>query len=157
MYERSEKMSPGLLYQNGSWPHGDSAVETRARVVPGPHRILLVEDDPALATLYKLRLELEGHDVVVASDGEEAARQAASVRPDLLVVDLHLPKVRGLKVLEALRQDETITSLRIGILTDVEDDAIRKQATELGAVACLFKPRIGPSELSSLVLGWLNA
>ena len=66
-------------------------------------RVLFVEDDPAVAQMYKLKLELDGYRVEVAGDGELALEIARSSMPDIVFLDLRLPKLDGLGVLEALR------------------------------------------------------
>jgi DNA-binding response OmpR family regulator len=66
-------------------------------------RVLFVEDDPTVAQMYKLKLELDGYQVTMAKDGEEGLRLASELKPDLIFLDIRLPKMDGLAVLESLR------------------------------------------------------
>ncbi|HEY8811057.1 MAG TPA: response regulator, partial [Candidatus Dormibacteraeota bacterium] len=72
----------------------------------GSLHILLVEDDPAVAGMYRLKLEMEGYRVTVAGDGEEGLRVAREHRPQLIFLDVRLPKLDGMSVLEAMRGDD---------------------------------------------------
>ena len=70
---------------------------------PGPVedvKVLFVEDDPTVAQMYRLKLELDGYQVVMAKDGEEGLELAARLEPDLIFLDIRLPKMGGLDVLE---------------------------------------------------------
>jgi DNA-binding response OmpR family regulator len=64
-------------------------------------RVLFVEDDPTVAQMYKLKLELDGYQVTMAKDGEEGLRLASELKPDLIFLDIRLPKMDGLAVLES--------------------------------------------------------
>ena len=66
-------------------------------------KILLVEDDTALASVYRSRLELEGFDVCEANNGEDALSLAVSEHPDLILLDVMMPKISGFDVLDILR------------------------------------------------------
>ena len=66
-------------------------------------RVLFVEDDPTVAQMYRLKLELDGYQVIMAKDGEEGLRLAREVDPDIVFLDIRLPKVDGFSVLEGLR------------------------------------------------------
>jgi DNA-binding response OmpR family regulator len=67
--------------------------------------ILLVEDDPSVRELLKVLLEVEGYDIVEASDGLEGLEKAGALRPDLMIVDLMMPQVDGERVISRLRAD----------------------------------------------------
>jgi len=75
-------------------------------MAPQP-RVLMVEDHPDVADLYQLKLQLEGYRVAVASDGAAGLQLARSLKPDLIVLDIHVPQLDGLQLLAALREDET--------------------------------------------------
>ena len=80
-----------------------------------PHsaRVLLVEDDVPVAQMYQLKLELDGYVVDVAGDGVSALEKARRTGPDVIVLDIRLPKLDGLGVLEALRADPTTQNVRV--------------------------------------------
>ncbi len=102
-------------------------------------RVLIVEDDAALAVFLQKGLQLEGHDVEWLGDGESAMeRLAASVRPDLMVLDLGLPKKDGTEVLESL--EGRLEGMSVLVLTGRNEVAVRVRCLNLGADDCVMKP-----------------
>ena len=103
-------------------------------------RILLVDDEPDLVQLVSMRLQTAGYLVDMAYDGQQALEQVKNSRPDLIILDLMLPKLDGYKVCRLLKFDERTRSIPILIFTaraQVEDVTL---ATECGADAYLTKP-----------------
>ncbi|SRR6266568_4347388 len=92
----------------------------------GLQRILLVEDDLSIREMYQLYLEDKGYTVGIASDGEEALIAAKSFHPDLIFLDIMMPKRDGLEVLQILRTDPSYgcTKCRIVMLTNLGDNTI---------------------------------
>jgi len=80
-------------------------------------RILLVDDEPSIVIVIGKRLELEGCDVLVARDGQEALEKATTENPDLIVLDLMLPKMNGYEVCSRLKQDERYRRIPIVIFS----------------------------------------
>jgi len=119
-------------------------------MAPQP-RVLMVEDHPDVADLYQLKLQLEGYRVAVASDGAAGLRLARSLRPDLIVLDIHVPHLDGLQLLAALREDETTHEQLVVICTEDDNPALVQQAEQLGASAYLVKAHLLPSRLSRTV------
>lgn len=115
-------------------------------------KILLVDDDPLLIRMYQTKFQNDGHIVEVASDGDEALKKAADFAPNLILLDIMMPKVDGLEVLERLKKDETTKSIPVVILTNVggSNDDIQR-GLELGAVAYLVKADYTPAEVVSKV------
>ncbi len=77
------------------------------------HLVMVVEDDPAIRSLLCMTLEAEGYGVEIAEDGREALSKLERLRPDVLLLDLMLPRMDGWEVIEALRADPTTCDLRI--------------------------------------------
>ncbi len=102
-------------------------------------RILLVEDDLALATAYRVRMEAEGFDVRHCPNGEEAMQEAISYRPDLILLDIMMPKISGFDVLDILRNTKQTSHTKIIILTALSQPADRQRAKDLGADEFLVK------------------
>src|ERR1700758_5402494 len=96
------------------------------------HRILLVEDDDALASVYVTRLQAEGFDVRRVGNGEDALATALSYKPDLVVLDVMMPKVSGFDVLDILRNTPETTNLKIIMLTALSQESDRQRAQGLG-------------------------
>lgn len=105
-------------------------------------RILLVEDDTALAEVYKSRLELEGFDVRHVPNGEDALSAATEYKPDLVVLDAMMPKISGFDVLDILRNTPETTNVRIIMLTALSQSKDRERADKLGADDYMVKSQV---------------
>jgi twitching motility two-component system response regulator PilH len=119
-------------------------------------RVLFVEDDPAVAQMYKLKLELDGYQVEVAPDGEAALHMARSEPPDIIFLDIRLPKLSGLDVLEALRADPTTRAVPVVILSNHSEQELVERGARLGALDHLIKNKTTPAKLAVGVDGWLK-
>lgn len=102
-------------------------------------RILLVEDDVALATAYKVRMEAEGFDVRHCPNGEDALQMALDYHPDLILLDIMMPKISGFDVLDILRNTPETAHTKIIILTALSQPSDQARAKELGADEFLVK------------------
>ena len=103
-------------------------------------RVLLVDDEPDLVQMVSLRLQSAGYEVVPAYDGQQALDQVKQSRPDIIILDLMLPKMDGYKVCRLLKFDERTKGIPVLIFTaraQVEDVTL---ATECGADAYITKP-----------------
>jgi len=107
-----------------------------------PKRILFVEDDDALAGVYLVRLQAEGFDVKRVSNGEEALAATISFKPDLILLDIMMPKVSGFDVLDILRNSPEGGSVKIIVLTALSQESDKKRAEELGADDYLVKSQV---------------
>jgi DNA-binding response OmpR family regulator len=119
-------------------------------------RVLFVEDDPSVAQMYKLKLELDGYDVEVASDGEKALEYARRDLPDIIFLDIRLPKLDGFGVLEALRKDSRTERLPVVILSNYSERQLIDRGLQLGALDYLIKTQTTPAHLSSGLEKWLK-
>jgi two-component system phosphate regulon response regulator PhoB len=117
-------------------------------------RVLLVEDDQEFAEMYRLKLEADGYEVSIAGDGEEGLRLAAADPPDMIFLDIRMPRLGGLEMLERLRRDQATESLPVVILSNYGEDELRKRGFDLGALEWLIKANVTPSEVSSRVNLW---
>ena len=102
-------------------------------------RILLVEDDLALASAYKVRMEAENFDVLHCPNGEEAMQKALEYNPDLILLDLMMPKISGFDVLDILRNTPATAHTKIIILTALSQPSDQARAKDLGADEFLVK------------------
>jgi len=119
-------------------------------------RVLFVEDDPSVAQMYKLKLELDGYQVEVAADGELAVELATANPPDIIFLDIRLPKLDGLAVLEALRQDERTKAVPVVILSNYSERELVERGLRLGALEYLIKSQTTPAKLAGGVENWLK-
>ena len=104
-----------------------------------PRRILLVEDDRFLRKAAETTLKQQGYTVITAADGEEALRVAHSAPPDLILLDVIMPKLNGFQVLDALKKDPTTAHIPVIILSNLGQDRDVQQAMEAGATAYFIK------------------
>jgi DNA-binding response OmpR family regulator len=105
-------------------------------------RILLVEDDQALATVYVSRLGLEGFEVKHVLNGEDALSTAIAFKPDLIVLDAMMPKISGFDVLDILRNTAETRNVRIIMLTALSQAKDKEMAEKLGADDYLVKSQV---------------
>jgi DNA-binding response OmpR family regulator len=119
-------------------------------------RVLFVEDDPSVAQMYKLKLELDGYDVEVASDGEMALESARQSPPDIVFLDIRLPKLDGFSVLEALREDDRTKRVPVVILSNYSERELVDRGVKLGALEYLIKSQTTPARLAGGMEGWLK-
>ena len=101
-------------------------------------KILVVDDEQSIVTLLQYNLEQSGYSVITASDGEQGLEAAVDIRPDLVVLDLMLPKMDGLEVCKQLRQQKI--NIPILMLTAKDDEFDKVLGLELGADDYLTKP-----------------
>ena len=120
-------------------------------------RVLFVEDDPAVAQMYRLKLELDGYSVEIASDGEQAVVKALEDPPDIVFLDIRLPKLDGLGVLEALRGQEQTRQIPVVILSNYSERELINRGLKLGALEYLIKSQTTPAKVAGGVEGWLKA
>lgn len=120
-------------------------------------RIVLVEDDATIANMYSYQLEQDGHTVWTATDGEAGLQLTRDVMPDIVFLDVRLPKLDGFEVLARLREDPKTAALPVVILSNYGSDEMRKRGLELGAQDYLVKTRVTPVELASRIWSWVSA
>lgn len=110
-------------------------------------RVLIVEDDTFLSGMYVTKLTMERLDVSLAGDGREALRLVKQLKPDIILLDLVIPKLSGFEVLEAIRNDPATKTTPVILLTNLgEKDDVRR-GFELGATDYLIKAHFLPSEV----------
>jgi len=104
------------------------------------HKILIADDNPASRELIREVLEMSGYDVLEAADGEDAVRQARAGVPDLLLVDIQMPRLDGYSVLRELRADPGLSRLRVVALTAFAMQGDRDRALQAGFDGYITKP-----------------
>jgi CheY-like chemotaxis protein len=103
-------------------------------------RLLIIEDEPALARLLQLLVEVEGYETIVADDGIRGFAAAQRQAPDAILMDLMMPVMDGYGTLEALRTDERTADIPVVVLSAIASDAARQRCIDFGAVAIVRKP-----------------
>ncbi|MEK7494209.1 MAG: response regulator [Patescibacteria group bacterium] len=105
-------------------------------------KILIVEDDIMLNKIYQTKLSLLGYQVLAAYDGEEGLAMMRAHQPHLVLLDLMLPKKNGFEILEAAKQDMTISRIPVIILSNLGQEADLQRSMELGAADFLVKSNV---------------
>lgn len=109
--------------------------------------ILLVEDDSFLAEMYATKLSIEGFEVSLAQDGEKGIRLAQKEIPDLILLDILLPKKDGFEVLETIKKDDPTKNIPVILLTNLSQKEDIDRGLKLGAIDYLIKAQFMPSEV----------
>lgn len=118
--------------------------------MPG-HRILVVEDTELLRRMYHDKLVSDGFEVATASDGLEALNALRNDRFDLVVLDLIMPRMGGLEVLETVKADPRLSSIPVVILTNLGEESAIERALDLGAIDYLIKNAAKPADVSAKI------
>ena len=119
--------------------------------------LLMIEDDRAIAEMYRHQLALDGFNVALAFDGEEGLTLASQVEPDLVLLDVRLPGIQGFGVLERLRSDPRLSAIPVVLLSNYGDPRMVERGLQLGARDYLIKSRTTPMELSLKVRALLGS
>ena len=118
--------------------------------MPG-HRILVVEDTELLRRMYHDKLAADGFDVSTAADGLEALNVLRTTHFDLIVLDLIMPRMGGLEVLETVKADPRLSMIPVVILTNLGEESAIERALDLGAVDYLIKNAAKPADVSAKI------
>jgi|SRR3972149_8050101 len=110
-------------------------------------KILIVEDDPFLLKMYTKKLQVEGFEVEIAKNGEEGLIKLKSFMPDLALLDVMLPKLNGLEVIERAKADPQTKNIPILVLSNLSASADTETAVKAGAVGYLIKSDYTPSQV----------
>lgn len=117
------------------------------------HKILFIEDEPGLQKALKVTLEKNGqYQIFQAFDGEEGIAAIKKEKPDLILLDLILPKKNGFDILQFLKEDPALSSISVIVLTNLESDSDIERATSLGAKGYLIKADYSLDEIAGRIV-----
>lgn len=119
-------------------------------------KILLVEDDDGLANVYTMRLEAEGFTLKRVPNGEDALAAAVAFKPDLILLDVMMPKVSGFDVLDILRNTPETANIKVVMLTALSQEADKEKANKLGADDYLVKSQVVIADVVDRIKHHLN-
>ena len=108
---------------------------------------MIIEDDPFLLNIYASKFNLENFTVIIAKDGEKGLKIAFNELPDIILLDILLPKKNGLDVLKELKGDESASKIPVILLTNLSQKIDIEQSLSLGAEDHLIKAHFTPSEI----------
>lgn len=109
---------------------------------PKSKKILLVEDDDSLASVYQTRLQAEGFDIRRVPNGEDALSATLEYKPDLILLDVMMPKVSGFDVLDILRNTPETVNVKVIMLTALSQESDQERARSLGVDDYLVKSQV---------------
>lgn len=119
-------------------------------------KILLIEDDSLIVKIYTTRLKADGYEIVSAEDGEKGIEVAQHEKPDLILLDVMMPKVDGFTVIQTLRADEQFKNTPIIMYSNLAQEAESKRAIEVGATEFITKANISPTELVNKIKSYIK-
>jgi len=114
-------------------------------------KVCIVEDEPMIQEIYKIKLEEEGFQVITANDGEEGFELIKKELPDIALVDVSMPKIDGITLIKMLQEDEALLKIPIIITSNVNDENILKKAGELDVKFYLVKSLFTPKDVVRIV------
>jgi DNA-binding response OmpR family regulator len=123
----------------------------------GRARLLLAEDDPVIARLYRIKLERDGFAVRVTGDGPQTVQAALDDPPDLLLLDLRLPLLDGHGVLAQLHEHEATRRVPVLMLSAYSEPQLMERSVRLGALDHVVKGNTSPAMLSARICAVLDA
>lgn len=117
------------------------------------YKIALIEDDANIRDMYRMKLELSGYDVLTAEDGKEAVELVKKENPDLVFLDILLPKKDGFEVLKEIKssKSEEIKSIPVIMLSNLSSKEDVDEAKKLGASDYFVKAKTSPKEVAEKV------
>ena len=117
---------------------------------PAPIKVLVVDDDDVIRELITVNLELEGYDVETAFDGQDALDKVKAVRPDVITLDIMMPRLDGWETATRLRDDPETAGIKVVLLSARAQEADVQRGERIGVDAYLTKP-FDPDELLAVV------
>lgn len=112
-----------------------------------PKKILVVDDEDSVREIYRHEFLNNGYNVIAAADGEEGLLKAGEESPDMILLDIMLPKMSGIEVLRALKENQLTKKTPVLLLTNLGEETIIKEGFELGADGYLLKVSYTPSQV----------
>ncbi|OGY32703.1 MAG: hypothetical protein A3A57_02480 [Candidatus Woykebacteria bacterium RIFCSPLOWO2_01_FULL_41_12] len=119
-------------------------------------KVLLIEDEKEVAELYRLKLSLDGYEVLTAENGEEGLEKAFSEKPELIFLDIKMPKMDGFEALKKLRSSEKTKNVPILVLSNFDEQDLIEKGMTLGANEYLIKSQFTPEGISKKIKDWLG-
>jgi len=114
-------------------------------------KVLLIDDDTVLLKLYSTRLKASGHDLATALNGEEGLRLLAQFHPDIVILDLLMPKINGFTFIDTIRKHPLYTSTKIIVFSSVANQEQISRLKSMGIKTYLNKIDTSPTELVTII------
>lgn len=110
-------------------------------------KVLLIEDEPLTIKIYRTHLQSEGHEVLIADNGEEGLKLAVGEQPDLIVLDIMMPKIDGFSLLKEIKTNPKTQKIPVLIYSNLSSPQDITKAKELGATDYLIKAKVTPTQV----------
>lgn len=114
-------------------------------------KIAIIEDDPAISQMYRMKFEAEGFDVQLADNGERGVALVESFLPDIILLDLQMPHMTGAEALSEIRKHEWGKTIPVFILTNLGEEEAPKEIRSLGIESYIVKAELTPRQVVSRV------
>src|SRR5471030_1422201 len=114
-------------------------------------KILIIEDNQIVANVYRNKLAVEGYEVEIALDGESGLKMMRTFKPDMILLDLMLPKMTGVEVIKQIRSEDDFAKLPLIVFSNTYLTNLIQEAWKAGATKCLSKASCSPKEVLDLV------
>jgi DNA-binding response OmpR family regulator len=119
-------------------------------------KILFIEDDPLINKIYSTRLKADGHEVFTAENGEEGLKIAMDNNPEIVILDVMMPRVDGFEVLEKLRADERFKLKPIIMYSNLNNEEEIKRAKQMGVTEFVIKANLSPTQMVEKIKQYIN-
>jgi DNA-binding response OmpR family regulator len=119
-------------------------------------KILFIEDDPLINKIYSTRLKADGHEVFAAENGEDGLKMVGEVMPDIIVLDVMMPRVDGFAVLEKLRADDRFKNKPILMYSNLNNEDEIKRAKQMGVTEFLIKANLSPTQMVAKIKQYID-
>ena len=114
-------------------------------------KILVVEDDSMISSMYKTKFEVDGFEVLIADNGVSGLELAKTAKPDIIMLDIILPQLDGFSVLEQIKKDKVAKNIPVIMLTNLGTDEDKKKGEIMGAADYLVKASLTPGQISAKI------
>ena len=119
-------------------------------------KVLLIEDDPLVVRMYQKVLSFEGFEIESAPNGKEGLEKAKEIKPDLIFLDIMMPKMNGIEVLERIKADPKIKDIPVIMLTNLSGTHDAENAMEKGAFSYMVKSEHKPKDIAAKAKEFLS-
>lgn len=110
-------------------------------------KIAIIEDDPVISQMYRMKFEADGFDVQLANNGKRGVALVAAFSPDLILLDLQMPEMDGVETLEVIRKNESSKNIPVIILTNLGEEESPKEIRSLGIHSYIVKADLTPRQV----------
>lgn len=119
-------------------------------------KIAIIEDDPVISQMYRMKFEADGFDVQLADDGKRGVSMVEAFQPDLILLDLLMPEMNGADALEIIRKNDWGKNIPVIILTNLGEEEAPKDLRTLGIHSYIVKANLTPRQVVQRVKEALN-